>query len=207
MLRLLVKRTAQAIALAIVLPAAALSGFGHVTAMYLFFAQTFACAPGLIGNFLRAAYYRLTLESCSQDTTIAFGTFFSRRSAQVARNVSIGSYCVIGRALIGEGAQISSFVNIPSGKHDHPRDAEGRFLPGVEGKVQIGSYCFIAGSVVVLADVGDRSTIGAGSVVTKPIPADVVAAGNPAKVLRSRNSALDRNSDMDMSVPGANERT
>ncbi|MGB7326423.1 MAG: DapH/DapD/GlmU-related protein [Rubripirellula sp.] len=33
--------------------------------------------------------------------------------------------------------------------------------------------------------IGDRSVIGAGSVVTKDVPTDVVVAGNPAKVIRS----------------------
>ena len=37
-----------------------------------------------------------------------------------------------------------------------------------------------------MADVGDRTIVGAGSVVTKPLPADSVAAGVPAVVKRSR---------------------
>ena len=183
-MRILVKRTVQAIALVIVFPAALLAGFGRFTPGFDLFAHVFAALPGIIGNFLRAAYYRLTLASCSQDTTIAFGTFFSRQNASVGRNVSIGSYCIIGHATIGEGSQISSHVQIPSGKHDHPRDSEGRFLPGVEGEVQIGSYCFIAASAVVLANVGDFSTIGAGSVVVHDIPSRTIAVGNPARVIK-----------------------
>ena len=183
-MRLLLKRTAQAIALAVVFPAALLTGFGRLAPAFAFFAHLFALFPGILGNFLRAAYYRLTLESCSQDTTIAFGTFFSRQSARVGRNVSIGSYCVIGRATIGEGSQISSHVQIPSGKHDHPRDADGRFLPGVEGQVQIGDYCFIAASAIVLANVGDFSTVGAGSVVVHDLPSGVIGVGNPARVIK-----------------------
>ena len=99
-----------------------------------------------------------------QDTTIAFGTFFSRQNASVGRNVSIGSYCVIGHATIGEGSQISSHVQIPSGKQTIRR-IRGSLPSGVEGEVQIGSYCFIAASAVVLANVATFSTIGAGSVV------------------------------------------
>ena len=37
------------------------------------------------------------------------------------------------------------------------------------------------------SDVGDNTIIGAGSVVTKPIPANCVAAGNPARVLKWYN--------------------
>ena len=43
-------------------------------------------------------------------------------------------------------------------------------------------------AAVVMADVGRGSVVGAGSVVTAPLPDYVVAAGIPAKVLRSRKS-------------------
>ncbi|MCJ8166618.1 sugar O-acetyltransferase [Pontibacter sp. E15-1] len=53
--------------------------------------------------------------------------------------------------------------------------------------IAIGKDVWVGGSVVVCPGVtiGDRSVIGAGSVVTKDIPADVFAAGNPCKVIRS----------------------
>ena len=52
--------------------------------------------------------------------------------------------------------------------------------------VSIGNNVWIGGSVTILPGVtiGDNTTIGAGSVVTKDIPANVVAAGNPCKVIR-----------------------
>jgi len=52
--------------------------------------------------------------------------------------------------------------------------------------VNIGSNVWIGGGATVLAGVtiGDNTTIGAGSVVTKDIPANCLAAGNPAKVIR-----------------------
>jgi maltose O-acetyltransferase len=53
--------------------------------------------------------------------------------------------------------------------------------------IMIGEDVWIGGSVVVCPGVtiGDRSVIGAGSVVTKDIPAGVFAAGNPCRVIRS----------------------
>ena len=53
--------------------------------------------------------------------------------------------------------------------------------------VTIGNNVWIGGSVTILPGVtiGDNSTIGAGSVVTKDIPAGVVAAGNPCKVIKT----------------------
>ena len=52
--------------------------------------------------------------------------------------------------------------------------------------VKIGNGVWIGSNVVVLPGVtiGDNTVIGAGSVVTKDIPANVVAVGNPCKVLR-----------------------
>jgi len=52
--------------------------------------------------------------------------------------------------------------------------------------VTIGNNVWIGGSVTILPGVhiGDNVTIGAGSVVTKDIPSDVVAAGNPCRVIR-----------------------
>lgn len=55
--------------------------------------------------------------------------------------------------------------------------------------VHIGRNCWLGAGVVVLPGVtiGDNSVIGAGSIVTKDIPANVVAVGNPCRVLREIN--------------------
>ena len=52
--------------------------------------------------------------------------------------------------------------------------------------IHIGKNCWLGAGVVVLPGItiGDNSVIGAGSIVTKDIPANVVAVGNPCKVLR-----------------------
>ena len=53
----------------------------------------------------------------------------------------------------------------------------------IEDDVWVGAHCIILKGVTI----GARSIIGAGSVVTKSIPADCVAAGNPCKVIKSLN--------------------
>ncbi len=55
--------------------------------------------------------------------------------------------------------------------------------------VHIGKNCWLGAGVVVLPGVtiGDNSVIGAGSIVTKDIPSNVVAVGNPCRVLREIN--------------------
>ncbi len=69
----------------------------------------------------------------------------------------------------------------------HPIDFKTR-VKGLEcaKPITIGKGVWIGGNVTVLpgVEIGDYSVIGAGSVVTKNIPANVVAAGNPCRILR-----------------------
>lgn len=69
----------------------------------------------------------------------------------------------------------------------HPIDVELR-NKGLEyaKPIKIGNNVWIGGNVIVLPGVtiGDNVTIGAGSVVTKDIPANVVAVGNPCRVIK-----------------------
>ena len=69
----------------------------------------------------------------------------------------------------------------------HPTDPQER-LDGLEyGKdIRIGNNVWIGGGVIIVAGatIGDNSVIGAGSVVVKDIPANVVAVGNPCKVVK-----------------------
>lgn len=183
----MIKRLAQGVALVLVAPAALLCGFGRVRMVFTIFAHGYAQAPGILGDYLRIAFYRLTLEQCSLNSRISFGSFFAHPEARVAEGVYIGSYCVLGRVHIGARTQIASAVQVLSGKHQHARDAEGRITGSELGSsfttVAIGEDCWIGAAAIVMADVGDRVTIGAGAIVTKAIPEGSVAVGNPARVL------------------------
>lgn len=90
-------------------------------------------------------------------------------------NVSIGN-----RTLIGPNVQIYSAT--------HPMDAKTR-AAGLEfGKpITIGEDVWIGGSAVICPGItiGKRTVIGAGSVVTRDIPSDCFAAGNPCRVINS----------------------
>lgn len=87
---------------------------------------------------------------------------------------------------IGDDVLCAPYVQIYTAYH--PTDPQAR-LTGKElaAPVAIGNNVWLGGSVIVCPGVtiGDNTTIGAGSVVTKNIPANVVAAGNPCRVIRS----------------------
>jgi maltose O-acetyltransferase len=86
---------------------------------------------------------------------------------------------------IGDGTQIGPAVQIYAA--DHPRDPAVR-LSGLENgrPVAIGRNVWIGGGAIILpgVTVGDDAVIGAGSVVTRDVPAGAIVAGNPARVLK-----------------------
>lgn len=83
------------------------------------------------------------------------------------------------RTLIGPGCHIICT--------NHSIDAEERLQGKFDNRpIAIGERVWIDGNVTILPGVtiGDEAVIGAGSVVTKDIPAGVIAVGNPCRVLR-----------------------
>jgi maltose O-acetyltransferase len=87
--------------------------------------------------------------------------------------VRIGSF-----TLFGPSVQIYTAL--------HPFNAEQRRREEYGKAVEIGSDVWVGGAAVILPGVriGDRSVIGAGSVVTRDLPEGVFAAGNPCRVIR-----------------------
>jgi len=84
--------------------------------------------------------------------------------------------------LLAPGVQISAAY--------HPVDPQSR-LEKLEAAaaIKIGSNVWIGANAVICpgVSIGNNTTIGAGSVVTKDIPADVIAVGSPCKVIRNLN--------------------
>lgn len=191
MARALVKRTILLVSMALVWPAALLSGFGRSRVVFQFFAQAISLAPGLPGDYLRAAYYRLTLETFGDGSRVQFGSFFAHPEARVGRGVYIGCFNVLGRTEIGDGSQIASGVQILSGSRQHRRTESGAISGSEAGEfhcVRIGAGCWIGAGAIVMAHVGEYTTVGAGSVVTRDLPANCTAVGSPAKVLNAAES-------------------
>ena len=66
------KAVVQGFSLVLMFPFALLSGFGRIEPIYLPWAQLLAALPGLPGDYLRVAYYRMTLEECAAESRIQF---------------------------------------------------------------------------------------------------------------------------------------
>ncbi len=145
--------------------------------------------PGFSGDFLRRAFYQRVLRRLHPTVTISHHTLFSSEDVEIDEGVYIGGGCSIGRCRIGKHAMLSDYVVVIPGRHSHRFDQSGVYdpeVPGDEIPIRIGAHSWIGAHAVVMADVGDRTTIGAGAVVVKPIPDDMVAVGNPARVVRRR---------------------
>jgi maltose O-acetyltransferase len=86
---------------------------------------------------------------------------------------------------IGDNVMLAPNVQIYTAHH--PLDVETRISMLESGTpINIGHNVWIGGSAIILpgVSIGDNSVIGAGSVVTRDVPSDVIAAGNPCRVLR-----------------------
>lgn len=91
---------------------------------------------------------------------------------------------------IGEDVQIATNVQLLTATH--PIDPEPRRAKWESGRpIVIGNNVWLGGGVIVCPGVtiGDNTVVGAGSVVVKDLPADVVAVGNPARVIRRIDEA------------------
>ncbi len=87
--------------------------------------------------------------------------------------------------IIGNNAQIAPNVSIYTAGHPvHPDSRNSGYEYGIA--ITIGDNVWIGGNTCILPGVtiGNNVVIGAGSVVTKGIPDNVIAAGNPCKIIR-----------------------
>lgn len=107
---------------------------------------------------------------------------------EIGDNVLINYGCALGATKL---VRIGSHCNI--GTHSilidnafHELDADRRNERPDSEPVVLGRNVWLASRVIVLPGVtiGDNSVLGAGSVVTRDIPPDVLAAGVPARVIR-----------------------
>ena len=155
--------------------------------------QAFSLIPGLLGVYLRRAFYRLVFPRCDADVCLSFGSIFSHPTAEVGKSVYVGAFCCLGDVTLEDDVLLGSHVSITNGAGQHGierLDIPIREQPGTWPRVTIGKDSWIGDRVVVMADVGKHCVIGAGSVVTSPIPDYAIAVGVPARVVRFRQANI-----------------
>ena len=153
------------------------------------YSQLLSMFPGKTGNYLRLAFYRLSLESCDPTATICFGVLFSKTAARIGAHVYIGPRCMIGWVTLEDDVLLGPAVQITSGPHIHgiaSLDTPIRNQPGKPQQITIGRNSWIGAGSIVMADVGSQTVIGANSTVTRKIPSQMIAVGSPAKPILSR---------------------
>ena len=96
--------------------------------------------------------------------------------------------CVVldcAKVTIGNNVLFAPLVQIYAATHPISAAERRKWLESAK-PITIGSDVWVGGAAIICPGVtiGDRSVIGAGSVVTRDIPSDVIAAGNPARVIR-----------------------
>lgn len=96
----------------------------------------------------------------------------------------------VGKVRIGANVQIAPNVSIYTAGHPlHPDSRNSGYEYGID--ITIGDNCWIGGNTCIMPGVtiGKSVVIGAGSVVTKDLPDNVIAVGNPCRIVREITEA------------------
>lgn len=110
---------------------------------------------------------------------------------KIGNNCFLGyRFCILAGADVTIGNDVTVASNVCIVSENHGIDPESDICYGKQplqtAPVKIGNGCWIGESVMIMpgVQVGEKSVIGGGAVVTKSIPAYSIAAGNPAKVIK-----------------------
>lgn len=155
-----------------------------------FASEALSCIPFALGWKLRRAIYARVLGGIGADVILNFGVVIEDPRTSIGDDVwiSVGTYIdyveIADHVLIGQQAVLLSGgrhhktdrLDVPIKQQgNHPKDA-----------IRIDRGAWIGANATVMADVGHDAVVGAGAVVTKPVPPFAIVGGNPARIIKMR---------------------
>jgi len=142
--------------------------------------------------FLRNVIYKLRLGKCGKNTLIDYKVYMRYfKNIEIGNNVSINRGCELytsfhlkKKIIIGNNVTISPNVKFYGAAQSYRQ----KKMADTANDIIIEDDCWICANSIILQGVtiGKGSVIGAGSIVTKNIPSNSIAVGNPAKVIKKR---------------------
>ena len=152
----------------------------------------FLCiAPDVkLGQGVRLSKF-INLYGCSVGDGSSIGAF-----VEIQKNASVGQNCKISsHSFICEGVTIEDEVfvghNVVFINDTYPRAANADGKPQTEADWKVertlirrGASIGSGATILTNIEIGERAIVGAGSVVTRNVPAGAIVAGNPARILR-----------------------
>ena len=132
------------------------------------------------------------IESSTLEDHVEMGPFCHLRpGAYLSRHVHLGNYAEVKKSRLGEGVHMGHFSYMGDAEVGaHTNIAAGTITCNYDGKNKhrtiIGENVFIGSDSMLVAPltIGDNARTGAGAVVTKDVPANSLAVGVPARVIR-----------------------
>ncbi len=164
---------------------------GNKDDVFRSFSQFFSLIPGKLGVYSRSAFFQLTMTHCDLDLVVSFGVLFSQQDTELYSGCYIGPQSNIGMCRIETNCLLGSGVHVMSGKGQHNFDDLDKPLReqgGTFSKVIIGEDTWIGNGALIMANVGKKCIVAAGSVVVHDIPDYSIIAGNPAKIIKTRHN-------------------